>query len=421
MRLTQEQVDNAPALNNWLSDGDGLLLRTTHLGGRAWYWHRRVDGKAKRTKIGNAKTMPLIEARAHVRRGGAPASTEAQVKALEAENLVLETRLEETRAERDRLWEHNLRMVGQLNALVDTMRGLGLQPQRMTKVQFQQDGTVVDSDPEAVERQSVPFETLLGRWFDLREPDWSPGSVASYRSRMGSVRERFGQRSADQISPREIADFLNGASSRSVRDSWGFILRGAFGLAVAEGHMQTNPAETAKPLLRNGGNGTKHREALAVEDLPAYFATLGDTKAEQALRLVILTAVRVGAVTGGSVDEVEGDVWTVPESRQSKGKRTPRVPMTPAALACVDGFGAAGTAIRKVIAGRSFTVHGFRSTFRQWCQRCENADISFEAKETALGHAVGTAVQRAYERDDLLAERRTLMERWAAYCTAGGD
>ena len=77
-------------------------------------------------------------------------------------------------------------------------------------------------------------------------------------------------------------------------------------------------------------------------------------------------------------------------------------------------LGANGTAIRRHVAGLPFTVHGMRSTFRQWCER---EKVRYEVAETALGHAVGERVERAYQRDDLLAERREVMERWADYLT----
>ena len=62
------------------------------------------------------------------------------------------------------------------------------------------------------------------------------------------------------------------------------------------------------------------------------------------------------------------------------------------------------------------TVHGFRSSFRDWA--AEQTAFPREAAEMALGHAVGDAVERAYQRGDLREKRRKLMEAWAAYCAA---
>lgn len=418
MKLTQEDVESYPARNNWISDGNGLLLRTSANGKRAWYWSRRVAGRNKRTRIGDAAVMTLAEARAFVLRGGESQDTHAKLRATEAELVAANARLDEVRSERDRLWQANVVLTAQFNSMVDKLRDLGLRPVDTRKVRS--DGRVdVVAEPDYVERIAVPLADLAERWFELHAAEWSKGTRKAYRSRLNvHVLPRFGERSMDGITTREIADFLNGYENAGTRNFLGIILRGVFGLAIAEGSMTTNPAEAAKALVRNGGNGTKHREALPVEDVPAFFASLGDSRAEQALKLVMLTAVRIGAVAGGSEAEVDGDVWTPNPARFGKGKVPPRVPLPAVAAACLDGLGVYSDTIRAVIGGRSFTVHGFRAAFRSWCQRAENADISFEAKETALGHTVGTAVQRAYERDDWLDERRVLMQRWADFCAA---
>ncbi len=61
------------------------------------------------------------------------------------------------------------------------------------------------------------------------------------------------------------------------------------------------------------------------------------------------------------------------------------------------------------------TVHGFRSTFRDWAS--EVASAPREVAEMSLAHTVGSNVERAYARSDLLDKRRALMERWSAYAT----
>ena len=64
-----------------------------------------------------------------------------------------------------------------------------------------------------------------------------------------------------------------------------------------------------------------------------------------------------------------------------------------------------------------FTVHGFRSTFRDWCSERAHADR--EVAEAALSHATGNEVERAYARSDLFERRRALMDAWARYATGG--
>lgn len=60
------------------------------------------------------------------------------------------------------------------------------------------------------------------------------------------------------------------------------------------------------------------------------------------------------------------------------------------------------------------TVHGFRSTFRDWCE--EQTDYPHEVKEAALAHSISSAVERAYRRTDLFEKRRGLMDDWARFC-----
>jgi len=63
------------------------------------------------------------------------------------------------------------------------------------------------------------------------------------------------------------------------------------------------------------------------------------------------------------------------------------------------------------------TIHGFRSTFRDWIS--EETDHSSEVAEKALAHAISNQVEAAYRRGDLLVRRRRLMDDWASYCTTG--
>ena len=113
-----------------------------------------------------------------------------------------------------------------------------------------------------------------------------------------------------------------------------------------------------------------------------------------------------------------------------------RIPLAPAAVAVLEkmreraegefvfpglkpGASLSEGAMRSALIrmGRAdLTVHGFRSSFRDWA--AEQTNFPREAAEMALGHAVGSAVERAYQRGELLRKRRLLMEAWAAYCAA---
>jgi integrase len=190
-------------------------------------------------------------------------------------------------------------------------------------------------------------------------------------------------------------------------------------------------------LPARNGTSVKHHAALPYTALPDFMAELRqrDGVAERALEFAILTAARTGEVLGARWSEI-GDlraaVWIVPGERM-KGGQQHRVPLSPAAVALLeslpgdrspdsfvfarpDGRPLVRGALQWALAGLrdGVTVHGFRSTFRDWS--AERTAFSYAARELALAHIVHSEQSRAYERTDLLDERRRLMGAWARFC-----
>jgi integrase len=168
-----------------------------------------------------------------------------------------------------------------------------------------------------------------------------------------------------------------------------------------------------------------HHAALPYAELPAFMAELRahEGNAARALEFVILTAARTGEVRFATTAEFDkaAAVWTIPASRMKSGKEH-RVPLSAPALALVDD---AINLMSRVIMSKlmaklrpGITVHGFRSTFRDWA--AERTNFPREIAELALAHAVGSEVERAYRRTDLFDKRRELMTAWATYCVGGG-
>jgi integrase len=177
----------------------------------------------------------------------------------------------------------------------------------------------------------------------------------------------------------------------------------------------------------------KHHAAMPPGDLPEFMRDLRglETIAARALEFTILTAARVGEVLGARWDEIVGDVWTVPATRMKSG-REHRVPLSKQAIALLrelprtsdyifpgeqSGARMANNLPRKLL-GRlrrsGITVHGFRSTFRDWA--AETTAYPNHVLEMALAHSIPDAVEKAYRRGDLIDKRRRLMEDWAKYC-----
>ena len=179
-------------------------------------------------------------------------------------------------------------------------------------------------------------------------------------------------------------------------------------------------------------------------EVPDFVAALRATTgvAAQALEFTILTAARSGEVLGATWAEIDLDaaVWTIPATRM-KSQREHRVPLAPAALNLLrslyheegnpflfingNGGGLAPKSMRRVLGqmGKETSVHGFRSSFRDWAG--ERTNFPREVAEAALAHRVGDAVEQAYGRGDALEKRRRLMEAWSEFCASpakvGGD
>jgi integrase len=181
----------------------------------------------------------------------------------------------------------------------------------------------------------------------------------------------------------------------------------------------------------------KHHKAMRWQDVPAFYADLQgrDAMAAKALMFTCLTGSRTSEVLGMQWGEIDFDesLWTCPAERM-KGGVVHRVPLTDEMLAIIKPLQAMksdyvfeGQKRHKPLSNMAMlmllrrmqvegvTVHGFRSTFRDWASEAANA--SREVAEMSLAHKVGSDVERAYARSDLLAKRRVLMERWSHYVT----
>jgi integrase len=177
-----------------------------------------------------------------------------------------------------------------------------------------------------------------------------------------------------------------------------------------------------------------HHSAMPYAELPEFLRELRRQHkgvAARALEFLILTAARTSEVVNARRDEISDLTWSIP-ARRMKGGRAHRVPLSARALAIVDelkndsGFVFCGRrgaltiwAMRDLLISMApqLTVHGFRSTFRDWA--AEQTNFPREVCEQALAHLDGSAVERAYRRSDLFEQRRLLMRMWADYCQHG--
>jgi len=180
-----------------------------------------------------------------------------------------------------------------------------------------------------------------------------------------------------------------------------------------------------------------HHAAMPFEQVPAHMAKLKSQAplSARALEFTILTASRTSEVLKARWDEfdLERAVWTIPASRMKAAKEH-RVPLSSAArqllldIGAGDSFVFAGRSGDKPLSNMAMdmvlrrmkvdvTVHGFRSSFRDWAG--EMTTTPREVAEAALAHTIGNSAEQAYRRGDALEKRRVLMETWARFCRSG--
>lgn len=191
----------------------------------------------------------------------------------------------------------------------------------------------------------------------------------------------------------------------------------------------------------------EHHAAVRFSEMPCFWAALAAREGNGAdcLKFLVLTAVRSGEARGARWGEIDvGErVWTIPAARM-KGGREHRVPLSDPALAVLEARRAlsryrlgtadlvfesdlrAGAALSDMTLGavlkrmgRSETVHGFRSSFRDWA--AERTAFPREVAEQALAHTIGDKVEAAYRRGDLFEKRQRLMAGWAQFLSGRDD
>jgi integrase len=259
---------------------------------------------------------------------------------------------------------------------------------------------------------ALPVQVIdVGLVMKVLEPMWQtkPETASRVRGRIEAV--------------------LDGAKARGYRNGEN--------PAQWRGHLdKLLPARSkAKRAVRQTAGRGEHLTALPYSDLSAFMSNLRqhDDIEARALEFTILTAARTNEVVGLRWNEIDLDkgVWTVPAARMKAG-REHRVPLSNDALALLRALATQGTPP----AGRVFpiaphtqlrflrrqrdeiTVHGFRSSFRDWT--ADQTRFPREVVEMALAHAISDKVEAAYRRGDLFQKRRDLMEAWARYA-AGSE
>jgi integrase len=368
------------------SDGDGLVLQISKWGTKSWIFRYERDGRDRHMGLGSVSTVSLAMARA---------------AAQKCRQLLLERRdpIDQRNAElRQRLLE------------------------AAKHVTFKECGEGYIAAHQAGWRNAKHRGQWTSTLFTYAYPAIGDLSVASIDTpvvlKCLEPIWKTKPETANRLRGR-IESILNWAAVRG--------LRAEDNPARWRGHLDK--------LLPAPGRvrPARHHPAMRYADLPLFMMELRSQEdiSPRALELTILNALRTGEVIGARWSEIDfaAKIWTIPAERMKAG-REHRVPLSKRAIEILDGLprgkclfpGRDGRPLSNMamlkllerMGHSDVTVHGFRSTFRDWA--ADTTSYPNHVVEMALAHTIGDKVEAAYRRGDLFLKRRRLMEEWARYC-----
>ena len=301
-------------------------------------------------------------------------------------------------------------------------------------------------DPKADRERVAPnFADAMEAVIALQAPTWRDkdaprvwrNSVATHAAGLATMR-------VDEITSADVLTVLVPLVSDKARtaERLRVIINAVMRWAIAQGHRSDDPMPAVRAALPKNGRRTTHHRTVAHADLGAALATIREVKAFPTISLAIefaaLTASRSGEVRGATWAEIdlEAATWTVPAERMKAGQPH-RVPLSGRAVEVLEvvrrygdgedlvfpaprGGTLAPNSLTRLVTkaglAETMTIHGLRSSFRDWCAETGKAR---EIAEAALVHTVG-GVEGAYFRSDLFERRRQLMDQWADFVAGGG-
>lgn len=311
-------------------------------------------------------------------------------------------------------------------------------------------------DPIAKKQQARPktFRDAALELIESKRPGWKNAKhAAQWTATLEAyIFPKFGQAQVAKVQTADVIGALTPIWSKKpetanrVRQRVEAVIDYATALGIRNGD---NPARWRGHLDHLLPKPTKvraikHHPALPHAEIAVFMIELAGRSgvATLALNFTILTAARSGETRGMTWGEVDlgNRAWTIPAERMKAGKEQ-RVPLSAAAIACLGPRRANAslvfeseakpgkpisdmsmTAVLRRMGRNGITVHGFRSTFRDWAG--ETTGFPREVIEAALAHGIKDKAEAAYARSDLFDKRRDLMEAWAsvaAQCNLGAN
>jgi integrase len=399
-KLTQLQVDKqkTPGL---YGDGAGLSLKVTTGGSKSWIYRYMLVGKAHWMGLGSYPDTSLAEAR----------DKAAELRKLTRQNV---------------------------DPLAERRKETSLVRATLAKV--------------------ITFDKAAEQFIDAHAPGWKNAKhVDQWRNTLSSYASPvIGSLDVSHIETAHIMRILEKDGFWKSKTETASRVRGRIEsvldwATVRKYRTGENPARWKGHLeallpARTKVKKTEHHAALPWSEIAAFITDLRKQAgiAARAVEFAILTAARSGEVRGATWNEFDlaAGVWIVPAERM-KAKREHRVPLPTKALELLKKqkeefpgeivFPGAKvkegkqtqlsdmslTAVLRRMEKDEITVHGFRSTFRDWA--AESTEYPSEMVEMALAHVINNKVEAAYRRGDLFEKRRRLMQDWSNFCDKKSD
>lgn len=364
-------------------DGDGLILIVKPSGSRSWVLRMQVNGKRRDFGLGSAGSVSLAEAR-------------------------------EKAAETRKLYKSG----------IDPVRAKRLAQAEQSRL------------PTFSEAAKIVYDEHQGSWSNKKHKAQWISTLENYANPF------IGDVPVNEIDSPAIRDLLIPIwlaipeTARRVRQRVGTVLDWAHAKGYRDAEAPMRSVGRGLPRQPKRDN---HFKAMPYVDVPKFFSKLGKTESvgRLALKFLILTAARSGEVRGAVWEEIDlkNALWTIPANRMKAG-RAHIVPLTKPALTILKK-------VRKIKSGKSgapvfpgismskpmsdmtltkilrdmkiqdTTVHGFRSSFRDWA--AEKTGYAGDVVEAALAHTVRNRVEAAYRRTNYLEKRKALMADWANF------
>lgn len=399
--LTIIEIQNAkPRDKRWkLNDGGGLYVLIRPSGVKSWCFDYQHDNKRKTATIGTFPEIGLKEARA-------------------------------------------------IHQKMRMQRAEGLDPSRV-KIQARQDNKM------AQRQKAQIFADVARRFFELKRKAVNPTTARVIEQRYAKhIAPQIGSRPLLEIKPMDVITLIRGMQEQGLTDvshRVKHIISQIFGFAIAEGVTDYDPTQNIALALQPAKKATPRR-ALPISSLGQFLRDLDTYEApatRNAVKLIIMTALRSKELRGGLWDEIKGNVWEIPPHRMKQvqiatQQKPHKVLLSRQAMAILAEQKAINGDRRFIFASPSHplkhlsentllgvlrrlgwhdqaTIHGFRSVFST---ACNEAGFDKDLIEAQLAHNDTNAIRAVYNRAEYLDRRAFMLQWWSDtldHLKAGGE